>query len=140
MNAKNPEPPRYLDHWQAERLRDAIDLAVMTIRIELLRGGAEERGLGHEIGIALARAACRYSLDPLDVAATTTIGRLEVLVAELSTRLEQRKIAQTIEDEARPREDRPSAYDLARAHHEHNGTNGVNGHVPSAACRCARCR
>lgn len=132
-----PGPPRYLNADHARRLRDALEVAVYQIKAELLAGGAEERGLCHEIGIALARAACNHALDPLDVAATTTIGRLELLVAELGARLEQAKIAQAIEGEATPIADElVSEADAVAALAE----AGDGPHVPGARCKCRRCR
>lgn len=87
--------PRYLTHTHAAILKEDLEIAVRTIRRRMIEEGAEPRGLDHELGIALARAACRQSIDPLPVAATTAIERLEVCVSELEARLEQAKIATT---------------------------------------------
>jgi hypothetical protein len=84
--------PRYLKADQAGYVRQQIDGAILAIRASLEAGGADRRVFDHEIGMALARAACRLDLDLLQ-GASSTIERLEAVVAEMGAKLEQAKIA-----------------------------------------------
>lgn len=128
MATQNPPIPRglvpkFLDYRQSQILRELVDDVVRRARETLEREGCDAKSIDHEIAFALARAACRFDLDLLD-GATANIVRLEAAVAELGARLEQAKLAQAIEGEARPREDAPTPADVARVSYE-NGTNGT---------------
>lgn len=84
--------PRYLTHAQAMRLRTKLEHAIAMARAEIeADSNVDSRGVDHELGIMLARAACRLDLDLLQ-GASSTIERLEAVVAELGANLEQAKI------------------------------------------------
>lgn len=84
--------PRYLDARLAAMLRLSLEGWIRTIRAGLVREGADPACLDHEIGMALARSACRFDFDILN-GAGATIERLEAVVAELGAKLEQAKVA-----------------------------------------------
>lgn len=135
-SSTNPRrtPPRYLDFRQATILREIVDQLVLRARLELERDGADPECLDHEIGIALARAACRLDLDLLN-GSRATIERLEAVVAELGARLELAKMGNTVEGEARPRMD--PLFDESKASAE---LAGADLHVAGLRCKCPRCR
>lgn len=125
--------PRYLTVAHSAILRVDLEAALRGIRADLVRRGADPKCLDHEIGLALGRAACRLNLDLLG-GASSTIERLEVVIAELGAKLDQAKSA-TSHVEA----PRMSLTDLAyerKASAER--VNGTATHEPS--CMCDACR
>jgi hypothetical protein len=84
--------PRYLNMTQATNVRLTIESTCRKLARELEVDGIDEVAIEHELGMALARAACRRKLDLLE-GAGATIERLEAVVAELGGRLEQARIA-----------------------------------------------
>ena len=124
---------RYLNHAQTLRLRARVDHAIAMARAELEADpNIDPRAVDHELGLMLARAACRLNLDLLGGAAET--------IARLEAELAQAKVANP-----------PPRF----AEGSHNGTErnlgiahraahlgeleaGMVAHDPH--CRCAACR
>jgi hypothetical protein len=125
--------PRYLDYRQAAILKQLIDAAVRSAFRTMTGEGADPACLNHEVGLALARAACLLHLDLL-AGAGSTIERLEAVVAELGAKLELAKIATGhVEDRHGPG---PNGGRMAL--HRAMIENGEAGHGPM--CSCLTCR
>lgn len=150
--------PRYLSREQAQRLRAHIDHAIAMAIADLEAVGAEPRGLRHELGLELARAACRHGLDL--TGSRREIERLEAVVADLNGRLELGRVMATATPTVRGLEashaaapNDPYARAMAARAAEleaeaardleasHAAALRESGNVPHAAtCRCAACR
>lgn len=86
--------PRYLSAATARQLADEVESAVAQVRVRFVAAGADERGLEHEIMLALARAAVRYGFDLLPTMAATSIERLEIMVAELEAKISAARVVE----------------------------------------------